>query len=347
MMLHPDQAMRNHTCLSSLSALVLASAAMAQNCLYNWGSDPTIPGNTSGLLSPPGQGQVSRQHLLVPAFVFQNVPTRITDLAYAIGSGYRRLRFDELTIRMGHTSMTQLSTTFATNITSPLQTVMSVRDHVCFVGVGPAWAPIGLQSSFLFMPGSGNLLIEVVATGGAVLEGYTPQGASNSLIGGRVNGLDITLPTLGSVAPGDVPRLQLCTDRAETLLFGESCAGSGTSTPLLGVSGKPSPGASPTVWLSDAPPNAPAACAFGFDTAPPFPLLLTSLGAPGCRQYFPVAFADFVLADGVGIGQRTVLIPNAASTIGSVAYAQYFVLDPPANALDLTASNYARLLVGL
>jgi hypothetical protein len=39
-------------------------------------------------------------------------------------------------------------------------------------------------------------------------------------------------------------------------------------------------------------------------------------------------------------------IPTAPTTIGAVAYAQYFVLDPPANALDLTASNYARLLVG-
>lgn len=337
--------MRNPTWLPLLSTLLLAGVAMTQNCLYNWGSDPTIAGNTGGLLGPAGPGQIRRQHLLVPALVFQNVPTRITDFAYAIGAGYRRLRFDELTIRMGHTNATQLSTNFAQNITSPLQTVMSVRDHVWFEGVGPAWTPVGLQSSFQFLPGSGNLLIEVIVHGGSVLDYLSYQGAANSLLGDLMVGVDVTLPTTGGSSP--VPRLRLCSDRAEAILFGESCAGSGTSTPLLGVGGRPTLGTSPTVWLSDAPPNAPAACAFGFDPAPPFPLLLTSLGAPGCRQYFPVAFADFVLADSFGVGQRTVLIPSVPAAIGAVAYAQYFVLDPPANALGLTASNYARLLVGL
>lgn len=317
---------------------------MAQNCLYNWGSDPTIPGNTGGLLGPVGPGQVRRQQVLVPAIVFQNVPTRITDLAYVIGGGYRLMRFDELTIRMGHTSVAQLSTNFAQNVTSPLQTVMSVRDHVWFEGVGPAWTPIGLQSSFQFLPGSGNLLIEVIVHGGAVLDYLSYQGSSNSLLGSYVQGIDVTVPTIGGSSPA--PRLRLCTDRAEAILFGESCAGSGTSTPLLGVSGRPALGQSPTIWLSDAPPNAPAACAFGFDTAPPFPVLLTNLGAPGCRQYFAVAFADFVLADNVGVGQRTVTIPGAPSTIGAIVYAQYYVLDPQANALGLTASTYARLLAG-
>ena len=329
-----------------LCALVtsLHAIAAAQNCLYNWGSDPTPPGSGAPLLSPLGPGQFRRTQVLVPAFVFQNVPERITDFAYVIGTGWRHLHFEELTIKMGHTTMNTLSNNFAANVTSPLQTVMSVRDHVWFEGVGPAWTSVGLQNSFQFLPGSGNLLIDVTIWGGDVLAYASSGYPSSSLIGSAVAGNDVTPPTSGGGFP--VPRLRLCTDRAESILFGQSCQGSGTSTPLLGVSGPPALGASPTIWLSDAPPNALAACAFGFDTAPPFPLLLTSLGAPGCRQYFPVVFADFVLANNLGIGQRTVLIPSAPTMVGAILYAQYFVLDPPANALDLTASNYARLLAG-
>jgi hypothetical protein len=34
------------------------------------------------------------------------------------------------------------------------------------------------------------------------------------------------------------------------------------------------------------------------------------------------------------------------ATAGASVYAQYFVLDPPANALGITASNYVRLMAG-
>lgn len=59
-----------------------------------------------------------------------------------------------------------------------------------------------------------------------------------------------------------------------------------------------------------------------------------------------MAFAELLLADALGIGQRTVAIPNVPATAGASVYAQYFVLDPPANALGITASNYVRLMAG-
>jgi hypothetical protein len=332
--------------LRTVLVVVLSLAAVrGQTCAYNWGSEPLqLSGNTARLLY--GGGNVSRSHVLVPAVVFQNVPLRITDLSVSTTPGYRRLRFDRLTIRMGHTTVTQLSPVFAANLTSPLQDVLVATDHVHFEGFGPEWIPVGLQSPFQFLPGSGNLLIEVVTEGGQVLDQASNQDPGAGMLGGMVLASGTTLPTQASPA-GPVPRLRFCADRAETLLFGQSCNGSANSTPLLGVTGRPTPGNAATVWLSDAPANAFAACAYGFATTPPFPVLLTALGAPGCRQYFPISHADFAGANGVGVASRTVAVPNSPAVVGAIVYAQWYVLDPPANALGITASNYARLLVGL
>jgi hypothetical protein len=325
----------------------LSAVALAQTCVVNSGNDPGSPGaaNAYSPLAPANPGTFRRSQILVPAVAFENVPTRITELSYFLGNGWRQVHLEELTIKMGHTSVATLSEFAAANITSPLQTVMAVRDHVYFEGGGPGWSAVGLQTPFQYLPGSGNLLIEVVAKGGTVLTSVVPMSHWVVPYGSMVTAQSSTAPSiLNFSAPP--PRLRLCTDRAESILFGQTCQGSGSSTPLLGTSGRPTLGASTTLWLSDVPANAIAACAFGFDNAPPFPLLLTSFGAPGCRQYFPVAFAELLLADSLGIGTRTVAIPNVPATAGASVYAQYFVLDPPANALGITASNYVRLMAG-
>ena len=330
--------------------LALSGGVTAQTCIYTVDSSPygTVPAGAQGarLYQPWGAGTYHRIHLLVPMAVFQNVPHRITDIAVGARSGWFTYRFSEVTIRMGHTTATQLNAVFAQNITSPLQDVLVVRDHVWTEGFGPAWVPLGLQQSFQLLPGSGNLLVEIITRDAIALDqgGYNDLATGN--VGTMLSNIGATMPTLGN-APGPAPRLRFCTDRAEVSLLGQTCNGSANSTPLLGVTGRPTLGAQPTLWLSDAPPNAIAACAFGFDTTAPYPIDLTALGAPGCRQYFPIAVASVVIASNLGIGQQTLPVPSAAATIGAVVYAQWWVLDPPANALDLTSSNYARLLVGL
>ena len=331
--------------------LALVPPAVAQTCFHTVNADPygTLPHGANGsflLTLPTPQPLYTRHHLLIPAGVFQNVPARITDLAVGARNGWRTYLSRELTIRMGHTTVGTLSSTFAQNITSPLQDVLVAHQHVWTEGPGPAWVPLGLQTPFQFAPGNGDLLIEIVQRETTLLEtvAYNDLGTAN--VGTRMSGTDVAFPTQAT-SQGSAPRLQFCTDRAEVLLHGRTCTGSGSSTPLLGVTGRPTPGSTPTIWLSDAPANAIAVCAFGFDTRPPFPADLAPLGAPGCRQYFAPTFADVVLANGLGIGQRTIGIPGAPATIGAIVYAQYFVLDPAANALGLTSSNYARLLVGL
>ena len=266
--------------LLSVSVLLLASFSSflaAQDCVYTAqpGASSTAAAST---LTSTSNGYKRRQQVLVPSYLFENVPTLVTDFAHSIGQSYTRRRFDRLTIRFGHTSATTLSTVFANNITGPMQTVLLAENHVhteLLTGPAPGWAPVGLQQSFLYMPGSGNLLIDVLIENGTVIEPSTSSGLGgyNGLHGDTIVSTDLpTVPTSGN--PAARPGLRFCVNRAEKLLLGESCAGTGGSTPLLGLGSRPTLGTSVTIWLSDAPPNAMAACAFGFETRPPFPLPL-------------------------------------------------------------------------
>lgn len=322
----------------------------AQDCVYT--AQQGVPSTAaSSTLATTSNGYKRRQQVLVPSYLFENVPTLITDFAHSIGQTYSRKRFDRLTIRFGHTSVTTLSTTFANNITGPMQTVLLAENHVhteALTGPAPGWVPVGMQQPFLFLPGSGNLLIDVLIENGTSLASASSggQGGYSSIHGDTIVSNDLpTVPTTGNQAGR--PGLRFCVDRAEKLLFGESCAGSGGSTPLLGLGSRPILGTSVTIWLSDAPPNAMAACAFGFETRPPFPIDLTSQGAPGCRQYFQEGALVFLTANPLGIGQLALPIPSSPSVVGAVVYTQYYVLDPTGNALGITSSNYGSLLVGL
>ncbi len=330
-----------------LCLVLLSGRIAAQTCVHVYTTDPAA--------GPPNQGfdlfhfsDYRRCHVLVPATVFQNVPLLIREVSVGVMAGWQRRQIAELTIRMGYSAVAQLQTTFAANITSPLQDVLVVRDHTWLEGIGPAWVPLGLQTPFYFVPGHGNVLIEIVVREAPLVEsgGSNANGEiATSYVATAVVGRDIIVPTIGTATLA--PRLRFCADHAETSLIGQSCAGSAGSTPLLGVTGAPVPGGQPTFWLSDAPAPAIALLAFGFDNRPPFPMDLAVIGAPGCRLYFPGAFLEPVLANNLGIGQHSVLVPTAPSTIGAILLAQYFVLDPPGNALGITSSNYARLLVGL
>lgn len=78
----------------------------------------------------------------------------------------------------------------------------------------------------------------------------------------------------------------------------------------------------------------------------PLPLDLTAIGMPGCNL-----LADpLVTQVAVGAGTTAIwqfAIPNQPSLIGFVVYGQGFSLDPNANAFGFTASNGARMKIGV
>jgi hypothetical protein len=139
-----------------IAALAAITDVDAQTCFYTIDGDPagiaSSGGSATGLMTAGPSNEIQRTQILIPIGVFQNVPARITDIAVGVRSGWRTYAFEELTIRLGHTTVQQLGSTFAQNITSPLQDVLVVRDHVWKEGQGPDWVPLGLQQSFQVLP---------------------------------------------------------------------------------------------------------------------------------------------------------------------------------------------------
>lgn len=332
--------------------VLLAGARIlpGQCCVYSWAANPipSFPASYTDILNPNSSSPLSDpivRHLIrTPEAVFANVPVVIRDVAMGVRSGSRTLRYDRITVRIGQTTAPH-SSTFSANFTSPLTTVLEAEDHVWSQGFGPCWAPMGLQGTFQFLPGHGDLLVEIVTENAAVLEnlsfGETLVSPIDSWL---VGGGTASLPTTG--VSGADPAMCFFVDKAHAMLLGQGCVGSSGLIPQLGVTGIPTPGAQLSLWLSGAPGNGLALAAYGFDNSPPFPLDLGSLGAPGCRQYSAIGFADVVICDALGVGQQQVAIPSTPVTLGAILYPQFFVLDPAANSLGLTTTNYARLLVG-
>lgn len=326
-----------------VALLVVAAAPLpAQTCIYNGWNTPTL--GTTGFASTFGS-QDTRFQIRVPATVFQNVPCLIRELAFANTNGWTQFHFDQITVKMGYTNLAPLSTSFATNITSPQQTVLFAQQHDWLMGIGSAWVPVGLQTPFQFLPGHGDLLIDIVTINADSVSVGQPGTPSVNQIGHTVRSTGGGIGSTGQLTSTS-PLLRLCVDSAETSLLGSTCQGSSGSTPLLGITGIPTPGAQTTFWLSDAPSNGLAIVSLGLSNAAPFPIDLTSFGAPGCRVYFPYVVLDAVSTNAIGIAPYSLTIPTTPTVVGSIFLGQFFVLDPPANAAGITASNYGRLLVG-
>jgi hypothetical protein len=331
---------------SALGALILAAGLCAQTCIYSWSTNPSEPGqNPLRLLSGQADQRFSRIQMLLPATLFGNVPVRITEVSLPVRTGWRRSHWRHFAVRMRQTSIGQLSSFFAANVTGPFQDVMILDDHVGLLGVGPAWVPLGLQQPFLFIPGRGDLLIELEVTGGRVLEEASFNNLTPGYVGSMLSAEDEASPPTSGVF-AQPPSLRFCVDRAEISEPGQACGGASNQPPVLGLQGTPSIGGQTSFWLSNAPPNALAFLALGFDNRPPFPLDLTAMGAPGCKQYFPVSVVHALVADGLGIAEHVEQIPNNQSLIGSVVFGQHLVLSAGSNALGGLTSNYGRLLIG-
>ena len=335
--------------LLTAALTLFAGALSAQTCVYSANMDPALPAtNAAGFFPTPNANGFYRTQYMIPATLFANVPLRITDLSLPVRQGWRRVLLPQVTVRMGQTTRTQLSNTFAQNITSPLQDVLVATDHVMFEGIGPAWVPIGMQQPYQFLPGQGNLLIEVIQFGGTVLEqaSYADLAIGTwNVVQSVTSNFEAGVPTAGGPR-NDVPRLRLCTDHPELSLSGLGCGGSTNSPPTLGLAGQPSLGNQTSFWLGNAVPNGLGILALGFDNRAPFPIDLGSQGAPGCRQYFPIATTIAVVTDNLGLGLYNLPIPNSVSVVGQIVLGQFAALRPGSNALGVLTSNYGRVLVG-
>lgn len=333
--------------MNKLVHLVLSASfsvvAAAQSCTYTYGTNAQVPPATSGsgpLMTSPSYQRIQ---FVVLASNFMNAPTVIRDLSCILEFGLVHWQFSDLKIRMGYTANMTLDTTFAQNYAAPLTEVMHARDYDVYLTTN--WSDFGMQTPFYYIPGLGHLLIEIECVNGTILPPYVNHAwAQDGIVWGVRGGSGVAIPTTGTT--WRMPRLRLCTDRADLSVHGQPC-GSAATAPLLGLSGNSSLGNQTTFWVSNAPANSLSFLAFGFDNAPPYPIDMASLGASGCLQYIPFTVVSPVVTDSFGVGRHALTIPNQLGLIGVIVMGQYVVLAPSANTLGALTSNYGRVLVGL
>lgn len=185
----------------------------------------------------------------------------------------------------------------------------------------------------------GKILVAQGANPNRIDLGFYPPQATCSQSGWSVGGDVMMVNALLAVSGG-----------ATFGPYGAGCAGS------LGVPGwatvagsRPVIGATLNTNVSNVPFGI-ALVGLGFSNtqsgALPLPFDLTLIGMTGCSL-----LADpLVFEVAVGIAPNAAwsfAIPNAPAVLGIVLFGQAFPLDPPANPFGFTASNAARIKIGL
>lgn len=127
--------------------------------------------------------------------------------------------------------------------------------------------------------------------------------------------------------------------------------GGGTGAiPLLSNTGVPEVNSSFSVTLSQARANTMAVLFTGLsDTmwaGGTLPFSFAGIGAPGCNMLAEPIVDLPAMVDAGGNASISIPVPNNTALIGSIAYQQWFVVDPPANALGTVLSNAAKVTVG-
>jgi hypothetical protein len=127
--------------------------------------------------------------------------------------------------------------------------------------------------------------------------------------------------------------------------FVGGCAGSGGRFPYYDVRDWELPMLGTTLVgeFEQCPPNAIVVAFAGFSRtfsgATPLPFSLAPFGAPGCQVEVDPAATLLLFADAQGHAAWPLFLPLAPSLSGIVFAQQGLVLDPPANALGITATN--------
>ena len=335
--------------LAALVVLICAGTAAAQLTVYT--VDPT-PGYVASAPYPQilreaplhwvNTGEERRVQYLVSRNLFLGAPVRIVDVALATRY-HSTITFESISVRMAHTPAETLSTTFATNLGGGATEVLAARNYALGVA-GGRWNPIGLQTPFVYYPSRGNLVIDLRV-----------QNTQNTFevstwSAGQQNGTMVSAAyAIGQPASVGIDdyatKLMIAVDRADLMLTGQGCTGSGGQPLGLGFEGSAVLGQGFQIVLVDAPAGAAAALLLGLSSAPPWPLVLQP-GTPACRIYQSPDVLLPITADQGGIARVPVPVANDPALVASVFFTQFVAFDPTANALGVTTSNQGRVLIG-
>lgn len=143
-----------------------------------------------------------------------------------------------------------------------------------------------------------------------------------------------------------------CSPLASFTTFGSGCAGSNGRVPAMGASGAPQIGTNFALQLSSALPNTTAYAFLGMSNglwagAFNLPFDLGPYGAPTCMILVDLLAEAAMPTDGLGAASLQLGVPNLAAMAGVSLYAQWLVVDPTANALQIVTSDGGFMVLGI
>ncbi len=327
------------------TAVAIASPLQSQNIVFS------IPDSNAGAgvcnVIPLGSTSTTssfancRYQTMITAADMQNTPGLICGLRFAACStGVRH--YDQLIVRMGHTTATSLSSNFDANLAPTAGfTLLDVSDHT-WPTIADVWNDIGLRMPFPY-DGQSNIVVDITSINGLRVSGSGSAGFHRDTRQ-RVYATNYAGQSSGSSGNAAL-KMQVHIGQNSNWVYGVGCAGS-NGTPDLSFSGSSALGQTLTTHLSAAAAGAPVFLNIGVYTSIPFPLDLTPFGAPGCLIYSDVQGTGSTTADASGSASISLVVPSTSTTTCATLYFQWLVLDPPANQIGLSVSNYGRIVVG-
>ncbi len=321
------------------------AAQTSQNILWSNGSSPTGGGRNA---FPWGSAGIRYQYVLDMG---STVTCLVQDIMVAGDSGAADLMIEhtDIEISMGHTAVTNATTSTAWDTNLPLANKTLVyRGPLTIFHQNGTWRGIGLPNPYRFIRRGteANLCIEIITR---AIQGratpsnfYFPESASTSPGEIRAFRFDwVNNTTQPALTGSAASRIGILCNDGNFVVTGSGCSGvqmsgGSTTTPW------PKLGQPFQIAISGARPASPAVLFLGLRHAPAIDL--TALGAAGCTWYVNPVLTFGSAANGTG--DATLALPMPAGLLGARAWFQWLNVNPSANTLGYTFSPMGTLILG-
>jgi len=303
----------------------------------------------------PWSRQSLRYQTIYPAALFKNQPCLVNDILVApqttMSPAIKTAVYADIEIRMGPTKQATPTSNWNTNNPTPT-TIYRGPMRVTFEK--GKWRGLGLPKPHIHIPTparGANLCVEFI------MWKFDP--AFNS-----------TTVGIRAVRPGTIPRaylynwttsqttgpsidtsgaeIGLVCNNGHFIVTEQGCTSSSNTTLAISADTYPKQGNPISISLNGGKPGTAAFLVIGgSDTKSPlgtFPYDVGPLGAPGCFIWND--WVGFVAAatDKSGMATLKFTVPKVGSA--PRAYVHWWNFDKAANALGITSSNYAKILLG-
>ncbi len=302
----------------------------------------------------PWSRETLRYQTIFPAALFKSQPCLVNDILVApstrMDPSIQTAVYEDIEIRMGATALATPTTDWGKNNPNPT-TVYRGPMRVTFEK--SVWRGMGLPKPYLHTPTStqGNLCVEFILW--KFDAAFTSTTRSIQAVTTSVQRAfyhnwtqsQSTQPTVGSGGA----KMGLVCHNGHFVVTEQGCTSSSKTTLAISANTYPKQGKPISISLTGGSPDTPVVLVVGgTDTRSAlgtFPIDAGPLGARGCFIWNDwLAFAATSTDRSTGNAILDLTVP--ARRNAPRAYAHWWNLDPKANALGMTSSNYAKILLG-